>query len=263
MSNLPGGVSVSRAAWGLARQLAGVEVQHPVLHVPFVPLDDDNGRRALADARRELDRTWLAQNGKISADFIEVLRLLAAPRWEVYGWIGLHNRVEIGVVTASHGQLAVRVVSDPDGLHLDQIEPRKLIESAVELVPLCSASSRRSITIPRAVYEHGGDGSQQDEGFMVRVSPGTTVERDAATFRALVAGPRRGGGRFYVAARDRMGRRRRSEHPLTYLDLESGRMLFREQVNPGGQSWLVAASGTRASIASDLGGMLNDLSVSV
>jgi hypothetical protein len=263
VNNLPGSVSVSRAAWGVARQLAGVEVQHPVLHVPFVPFDDDNGRCAVVDASTELDRTWLVHNGKISTDFIEVLRLLVAPRWEVYGWIGLHNRVEIGVVAASDGQLAVRVVSDPDGLYLDQVEPRKLIESVVELVPRCSASSRRSITIPRDAYEAGGGGGQRDEGFMVRVSPGTTVERDAAAFRALVAGPRRGGGRFYVAARDRMGRRHRSEHPLTYLDLESGRTVFREQVNPGGQSWLVAASGTRTSIASDLGGMLNEISVSV
>jgi hypothetical protein len=263
VSNLPGGVSVSHAAWGLARQLAGVEVQHLVLHVPFVPLDDDNGRRAVADARRELDRTWLVRNGKISTDFVEVLRLLATPRWEVYGWIGLHNHVEIGVVAASDGELAVRVVSDPDGLHLDQVEPRKLIESAVELVPRCRASSRRSITIPRDVYEPGGGGDQPGGGFMVRVSPGTTAERDAAAFRALMASPRRGGGRFYVAARDRMGRRRRSEHPLTYLDLDPGRTVFREQVNSGGQSWLVAAPGTRTSIAADLGGMLNEMSVSV
>src|SRR5207245_6015225 len=101
------------------------------------------------------------------------------------------------------------------------------------------------------------------EGFMVRVTPGATVDRDAAAFRALVASPRRGGGRFYVAARDRMGRHHRSEHPLTYLDLEPGRTVFREQVNPGGQSWLVAAPGTRTSIASDLGGMLNEVSATV
>ena len=259
MAYLPGGVSVSHAVWGIARQLAGVEVQHLVLHVPFVPLNDDSGQRALADAQAELDRTWLVRNGKISTDFVEVLRLLAAPRWEVYGWIGLHNRVEIGVVAASDGELAVRVVSDPDGLHLDPVLPRKVIESVVELLPRCPASSRRSITIPRDVYERGGSGSQQGEGFMVRVTPGTTVERDAAAFRALLAGSRRGGGRFYAAARDRMGRQRRSEKPLTYLDLESGRMVFREQVNAGGESWLVAAPGTRATLASDLSGMLNEV----
>lgn len=256
-------VSVSQAAWGIARQLAGVEVQHLVLHVPFVPLDDADGRSAVADAHAELGRTWLVRSGKISTDFIEVLRLLAVPRWEVYGWIGLHNRVEIGVVAASDGELAVRVVSDPDGLHLDPVAPAKLIESVVELVPRCPASSKRSITIPRDVYERSGGADQQGEGFMVRVTPATTVERDAAAFRALLAGRRRGGGRFYVAARDRMGRRHRSEKPLTYLDLESGRAVFREHANAGGQSWLIAAPGTRNSIASDLGSMLHDVSTIV
>jgi hypothetical protein len=155
------------------------------------------------------------------------------------------------------------VVSDPDGLHLVPVEPRKLIESAVELVPRYRTSSRRSITIPRDVYKPGGGGGQRSEGFMVRVTPGATVDRDAAAFRALVASPRRGGGRFYVAARDRMGRHHRSEHPLTYLDLEPGRTVLREQANPGGQSWLIAAPGTHTSIVSDLGGMLNEISMFV
>lgn len=216
MAYLPGSVSVSRAAWGIARQLAGVEVQHLVLHVPFVPLDDADGRRAVADAHAELDRTWLIRNGKISSDFVDVLRLLATPRWEVYGWVGLHNRVEVGVVAASDGELAVRVVSDPGGLHLDPVAPSRLIESAVELLPRCPASSRRSITIPRDLYEQDSGTRREGDGFMVRATPGTTVERDAAAFRALLTSPRRGGGRFYVATRDRMGRRRRSEKPVTY-----------------------------------------------
>lgn len=260
MTYLPGGASVSRAAWGVARQLAGVESQHPVLHVPFVPLDDESGPSVVAEAYVELERTWLVYNRRISTDFIEVLRLLAAPPREVHGWIGLHNRTEIGVVAATDGTLAVRVVSDPDGLRMTAISPDKLVESAVELVPRGPASKQRSITIPRDAYERDSDADQQGSGYMVRMTPGTTADRDVAAFRALVAGQRRGGGRFYAAARDRMGRRRKSDKPLTYLDLESGRMMFREQLNSGGQPWLIATPATRAALAAQLGNMLHEVS---
>jgi hypothetical protein len=233
---LPGGASVSRTAWGVARQRAGVEVQHPVLHVPYVPLDDEAGSRVVEDAYADLERTWLAHNRRVSTDFVEVLNLLAAPPRQVHGWIGLHNHIEIGVVAATDGELAVRVVSDPDGLYLDPIEPRKLVESVLELLPRCRSAARRSITVPRDAYEQSDGGRRPGDSFMVKVKATTTVERDVAAFRTLLAGPRRGGGRFYVATRDRMGRRRQSEKPLTYLDLEAGRMSFREQRNSGGQS---------------------------
>jgi hypothetical protein len=77
--------------------------------------------------------------------------------------------------------------------------------------------------------------------------------------KTLLASGRRGGGRFYVAVRDRLGRRRKSESPLTYLDLESGRVLFREQQNSGGEPWLVATPATPASLAADLNTLLADL----
>jgi hypothetical protein len=98
---------------------------------------------------------------------------------------------------------------------------------------------------------------------MVKVQATTTVERDITAFRTLLAGPRRGGGRFYVATRDRMARRRQSEKPLTYLDLEAGRMSFREQRNSGGQPWLIAAPATPASLGTDLGSMLSEISQTV
>lgn len=263
MTYLPGGASVSRTTWGVARQRAGVEVQHPVLHVPYIPLDDEDGPHVVANAYADLDRTWLAHNRRISTDFVEVLNLLAAPRREVHGWIGLHNHVEIGVVAATDGELAVRAVSDPDGLYLDPIQPGKLVESVLELLPRCPPAARRSISIPRDAYEKSADGDRQGDSYMVKVQATTTVERDITAFRTLLAVPRRGGGRFYVATRDRMGRRRQSEKPLTYLDLEAGRMSFREQRNSGGQSWLIAAPATPASLGADLGSMLSEISKTV
>lgn len=254
---------MSRTAWGVARQRAGVEEQHPILHVPYMPLDDEDGPRVVADAFADLERTWLVHNRRISTDFVEVLNLLAAPRREIHGWIGLHNHIELGVVAATDGDLAVRVVSDTDGLYLDPIQPHTLVESVLELLPRCRPATRHSITIPRDAYEQSAGSGRQSDSYLVKIQATTMVERDVTAFRTLLAGPRRGGGRFYVATRDRMARRRQSEKPLTYLDLDAGRMSFREQRNSGGQSWLIATPATPASLGAELANMLSAVSQTV
>lgn len=261
MAYVPGSLTLSRAAWGIARQLSGVESQHPLLHVPFVPLEDDEGRRTLDDAMAELAATWAAHGRQISREFVGVLRLLAAPSREVHGWIGLHNRSEITVVSAADGDFAVSVAADSARIYLDPIDPAKLVDSAIELLPRYPASSARSISVPKDFYQQATGGGQQRSagGYLVGSQQTAGPARDVGALKMLLAGGRKGGGRFYVAVRDRMGRRHKSEKPLTYLDLDSGRVLFWEQQNSAGEPWLVAAPATPASIAADLNARLDQM----
>jgi hypothetical protein len=260
---VPGSLTLSRAAWGIARQLSGVESQHPLLHVPFVPLEDDEGRRTADDALAELTTTWAAYGRQISKEFVRVLRMLAAPTREVHGWIGLHNRSEITVVSAADRDFAVSVAADAARIYLDPIDPAKLVNSAVELMPRYPASSARSISVPKDFYQQAtaaGARQQRSAGsYLVGQQQTAGPGRDVGALQTLLAGGRKGGGRFYVAVRDRMGRRHKSEKPLTYLDLESGRMVFREQQNSAGEPWLVASPATPASIAADLNALLNQM----
>ena len=266
MAYVPGSLTLSRAAWGIARQLSGVESQHPLLHVDFVPLEDDEGRRTMNDALAELNATWAAHGRQISKEFVAVLRLLAAPPREVHGWIGLHNRSEITVVSAADRDFAVSVAADAARIYLDPIDPTKLVDSAVELLPRYPASSARSISVPKDYYQQAtaagagaGAGQRSAGGYLVGQQQTAGPARDVGALKMLLAGGRKGGGRFYVAVRDRMGRRHKSEKPLTYLDLDSGRVLFREQQNSAGEPWLVAAPATAASIAADLNALLDQM----
>lgn len=263
MAYVPGSLTLSRAAWGIARQLSGVESQHPLLHVQFVPVEDDEGRRTLNDAMAELNATWAAHGRQISKEFVGVLRLLAAPMREVHGWIGLHNRSEITVVSAADGDFAVSVAADAARIYLDPIDPAKLVDSAVELLPRYPASSARSISVPKDFYQQAtaaGAGQQQSAGgYLVGTQQTAGPAREVGALKTLLAGGRKGGGRFYVAVRDRMGRRRKSEKPLTYLDLDSGRVMFWEQQNSAGEPWLVAAPATPVSIAADLNALLDQM----
>ena len=262
MAYLPGSLTVSRAAWGIARQLSGVESQHPLLHVPFVPLEDDEGRRTADAAVAELNRTWVARGRGISRDFSHVLRLLASPAREVHGWIGLHNRSEISVVSATDGELGISVAADAARVYLDPIDPARLVDSVAELLPKYPPNPMRSISVPKDFYQRaisGGAGRAPASaaGFLVGVQQAAGPAREVGALQTLLAGRRRGGGRFYVASRDRMGRRHKSETPLTYLDLESGRVMFREQHNSAGEPWLVATSATATSFAADLNALLD------
>ena len=264
MAYLPGSLTLSRDAWGMARQLSGVESQHPLLHVPFVPLEDDEGRCTADNALNELNATWAAHGRQISKDFVAVLRLLASPAREVHGWIGLHNRAEIAVVSATDGdELSVSVAADAVRIYLDPIAPERLVDSVIELMPKYPASSVRSISVPKDAYQAATSSGAKRQAatpgrFLVSGQQPTGPGRDVGAMQALLADRRRGGGRFYVAARDRMGRRHKSEKPLTYLDLESGRVVFREQHNSGGEPWLVATPATPSSIAADLNALFNE-----
>ena len=262
MAYLPGSVTLSRAAWGIARQLSGVESQHPLVHVPFVPLEDDEGRRTADAGLAELNATWVVRGRQLHRAFIDVLRLLAAPAREVHGWIGLHNRSEIAVVSATNGELGISVAADAARVYLDPIDPARLVDSVIELLPKYPPSSTRSISVPKDFYLRatgGGRARQSAGGYLVGVQQSAGPARDVGALQTLLAGGRRGGGRFYVAARDRMGRRHKSEAPLTYLDLDSGRVLFREQHNSGGEPWLVASPATATSLAADLNTLLDQL----
>lgn len=231
-----------------------METQHPLLHIPFIVLDDD--RHLVDDALAELDRTWLTHGGRISAEFQATLRLLAAPAREVQGWIGLHNHVRITVVAATDGETAVTVVIDDTTVHLGRIEPRALIDTVIALVPYHPPGRSRSLSVPRDVYERATAGSRTTVSrYLVDVQPSARLSQECDALKALLAGPRIGGGRFYVATQDRMGRHRKSEKPLTYLDLRSGRISCREHPNSGGEPWLTVAPASQTTLANDLNAM--------
>jgi hypothetical protein len=223
-------------------------------------LDDEDGRDLVDEAVAELDRTWLTRGDRVSAEFEAVLRLLATPAREVRGWIGLHDRMQVTVVAATDGELAVTVVIDDDTVYLDPIQPRTLIEAVIALLPDHPQDRSHSLSVPRDVYERATTNRAAGGRYLVDVAPSARLYQDVDAMKGLLTGPRLGGGRFYVATLDRMGRRRRSEKPLTYLDLRSGRVSCREHSNAGGEPWLTVAPASSLSLANDLNAMFTQLS---
>ncbi len=263
MSFLRGDLTISRVAWGIARQFAGIETQHHVLHVPFDPLTDNEAPDRVRSAVGELESRGLASGRRIGPELVEMFHLFGSPAQELHGWIGYHDGADVSVLAASDGRSAVRAVLDEQAMHLSPIQAGKLAESVVMLMPDYPASHGRSLTLPRELYATIGSDGPTDTAdgmdFLIDVKPASPEQLEVDALKALLAQPRRGGGRFSAAARDRMGRGTRSRHPLTTLDLASGRYFCREAPNATGQLWLTVAPAGADTVVGELYRLLRQL----
>jgi hypothetical protein len=99
------------------------------------------------------------------------------------------------------------------------------------------------------------DRSDRDEGHSYLVRAGRTTSEDVLSrrVRELMARPRHGGGQFVKAVRDGLGRRTRTPHPVTYLDIRGvGRYVITRRVGSGGGDWITIAPVTRGGLAATL-----------
>jgi hypothetical protein len=239
---LRGSFWISRLAWDVVRQREGIEEQHHVLHIitpDVTPAEYPALERRAFD---ELARAGLARGSHVDGALLATMALLARPPLELHGWIGHHNHVSVGVVAAGDGRDgAVLAVLDNEAVRIRSIDPAGLVDAVIDLLPTVPPGRGRSRTVPLDVYRAALAAGPAERG----MAPGwleggasDRLEAEVAALLRLVREPRRGGGRIYAAARDRLGRRRKSQYPLTYLDTESGRWAMWQQPSQNGQLWV-------------------------
>jgi hypothetical protein len=259
-------VSVSKEAWEAVRQRYGVEEQHHMLAVPLpvTTLDDYPAweRRAFD----ELARIGMATGLSVHPDLVATMGLLARPPLELYGRIGYHNRVSVGAVAASDGRSAVLAVLDDRALHLRPIAPDKLAEAAVGLLPPAPPGRGQSISITLEAANRLGKkapSTSDDEPQSWLQSSNDQGDPQERALQRLLAEPRLGGGRLYAGVRDGMGRHRKTEQPMTYMDFESGRWLFQQKRGSGGELWLIVRPATLESLAAGANDLLGEITARV
>ena len=261
-------VSVSKDAWEAVRQRYGVEEQHHMLAVPLpaVRLDDYPAweRRAFD----ELARIGMATGLTVHPDLVATMGLLARPPLELHGRIGYHNRVSVGVVAASDGRSAVLAVLDDQALHLRPIAPDKLAEAAVGLLPPAPPGRGQSISITLEAANRASSGrtaasTSDDEPQSWLQSSSNQGDPQERALQRLLAEPRLGGGRLYAGLRDGMGRHRKSEQPMTYMDFESGRWVFQQKRGSGGELWLIVRPATPETLTAGAHDLLGEITARV
>lgn len=112
------------------------------------------------------------------------------------------------------------------------------------MLPPMAPARAQSITVPTDAYQNMVDRPQPEDresgGWLQQNIPADRLNQELTAMRRLMSQPRLGGGRFYAAARDNLGRRFKCQYPITYLDLESGRRLVQQKPSDTGNPWVVA-----------------------
>jgi hypothetical protein len=160
------------------------------------------------------------------------------------------------------GAITVGVLAalDDAAVHLRPVQPDKLAETIVGLLPPASAAKGQSVSVPVDVYRDVVAGISREDGLLRRNTPGGRLEGDVRSLQRLLSRPRLGGGRIYAGTRDRVGRRYKSDYPITYLDLDDGRWLVRQQPDDAGKPWVVAVPAGPATLVDTLWVLLRTVS---
>jgi ESX secretion-associated protein EspG len=194
-------------------------------------------QRELADAGLGDKRDYL--------DFVDMVTVAQHATAEFYGWvIGVEE--DYGVLVASLGRQAVRLVRTGEVVRFERCDPERMIGALVERLPDIAAGRGDSISIGHAEFHAK---SRAPGSVMKRA--GTARPEVARRLDALLLAQRRNVTKLYAAKRDANGVRQRAERWVTVLDLVDGRWTL-SVAESKRQKWINAAPGTPALIADRL-----------
>ncbi|WP_050954307.1 ESX secretion-associated protein EspG [Saccharomonospora azurea] len=207
-------VRVPRSALLHAWSLEGLGGPHPVLTSSGLFVPEHRAAELTRQCLRLLADVGLSTGRTLTPDFREVLRTLARPSREVYGWSSHADpeRDSALVVVERDGE-AVAATVRGDEVTLHPVDARRLVDEFVAMLPAFPAATVTPLRVPRADVDAVGDGRRRAD------------RRDVEDFHRRLTWAREAAHQLYGAVTVD-GVRRRSR-PLTLVDVsELGRMLL-------------------------------------
>lgn len=227
----------------LWRRMGFDDLPTPLFVPPAGEAERHAAERAAVDELRRLN--LIAGRDELDDEVTAAFGLLRRPVDEFYGWFVRSDRTVFSAVAAVREQRAVLAVLDENAVWLSDISPDGPAQALVGVAPRLAAVRATSISAPAGDFYLPPPGTAvpaDDRIVRGRVTP-KGHEADGAKLRALVAQPSIGRGQLFVATRDQLGRRRRPDRPIYYLDTDGGRWMFHFSTARGGEPWLTAAPG--------------------
>lgn len=199
-------VTISALAYDVLWESAVGGTHHPALPCGSPATTAAERAEQVAAAMAELREARLAGPAGVHPDLLATIGLLNRASRELYGWysVGAERNRVLGVITGTRAVVAHLVCTRVALLPCTQ---GRLADTVGDLLPQHSPIRGAAVSLPI------GDRC-----------PGTADPR-VASVAHLLSAPRSGAGEFYVAGRDRLGRRQRAEFPLCYADTAGGRFL--------------------------------------
>jgi hypothetical protein len=260
-------VRISALAWDVVRRNNGMEEQHTALTVPSPGFTMEERAELEKQATAELHAKGLMERGRVDPEFLEDLRTLDRPAAEVYGWIGQPGQTRANVLVATNGHAPIKaVLADNDQtFHLIPLPHNEnlvtsLLRSMPSLNPGRATASAPMAKVDAAVNGAAKTASQDDVlGWGRQTGDSRKDQQQVEQILAIIRTKRLGGGILYAAARDRLGRRRRADEFLKYLDTVEGRWLQYRHPGPEGEQWVSVVPGSPEVMAEQLNRLMNSI----
>ncbi|MBV8992499.1 MAG: ESX secretion-associated protein EspG [Pseudonocardiales bacterium] len=198
----------------------------------------------------------LADTRQLNPDLAEALHLIARPAVELNA--RLHNPAgSRTIVGGARGEHAALVELGEGGLSLRAVRATALPTAVAQVIlerPMGSgtAVSVRAELLPE---QQGLTGAEVERTLLL----GGTRSEDARRFRAMLQGPKLGGGKFGAARYDRHGARHVAEFVVTYYETERGGYTIEQKRGVDRSRWFTLAPASRPQLAQRLADLLDSI----
>lgn len=125
------------------------------------------------------------------------------------------------------------------------------------MIPDRPAGTGTAVSVPAVLLpeQQGLTGAEVEHA----LTHGGTRPDDARRFRAMLAGPKRGGGKFGAARHHRQGNRHVAEFVVTYYDTDRGGYTIEQKRGVDRSRWFTVAPAARPQLADRLAGLLDSV----
>lgn len=189
---------------------------------------------------RDLAERGLARRDRLEPEVEDRLAVLVRYNSAIGAFGVLDDERVLRARVSGNGRFAVLAVQGPKNVHIEVVEPHRLIASVLGLLPAARPFPGRLVTVL--------DEDPGASGFLRPVAAPTADDEQA---RRMLATRRERAGYFTVYGRDRRGRVVASPE-LAWTDTERGRFVSRSRTDGSGRRFTTHEPGTHATLVRGL-----------
>ncbi len=200
----------------------------------------------------------LADTRRLNPDLENVLHLIARPGLELNARLDLPAGKST-VVGCARGEYAALAELSESGLRLRVARATALPTAVAEVVPDQPMGSGTAASVPAELLpeDQGLTGAELERALL----RGGVRPDDAQRFRAMLRGPKLGGGKFGAARLDRQGARHVAEFVVTYYQTERGGYTIEQKRGVDHSRWHTVAPAARPQLAQRLADLLDSIRI--
>lgn len=256
---LSGGVLLSAGEYLVAWQHLGLGLVHWNLQPPSGP------QRSAEESAAAHQRAWavlqargLAGVRRLAPELEDALRLIAQPAVELNARLDLPGG-RCTVVGCARGEYAALAELSEGGMRIHSVRPTALPIVVAGTVPEQPAGSGTAVSVPADLLpdDQGLTGGEVESA----LRRGGVRADDARRLRAMLHGPKLGGGTFGAARRDRHGSRCVAEFVLTYYVTDCGGYTIEQKRGVDRSRWYTLAPASHPQLGQRLARLLDTIRI--